>query len=69
MRAFEWLRDVASHPIGDPINGQDDYWQTYVVNQVYNSVPAFVAFDELSDGTPGKAVAYTDWTTKNVNWP
>ena len=64
FRAFEWLQSTAHHPIGDSTNGTDDYWQTYVVNQVFLS-----AFPELPNGTAGKAVGYADWTTQYSAWP
>ena len=60
---------MAQHPIGDPVNGKDDYWETYLVNQVYAGAPGFLPLEEIAGGTAGKAVAYADWTTLDPSWP
>jgi hypothetical protein len=69
LRAYEWLRDVANHPIGDPLNGHDDRWQAHIVNQVYQGLPAFVELDEIPTSAVGKSVGYADWTTLDPSWP
>jgi hypothetical protein len=68
LRAYEWLRDVAKDPLDDPVNGHDDLWQGYVVNQVYGGTPAFVPLIEVP-GPVGKALGYADWITLEPSWP
>jgi hypothetical protein len=67
-RAFEWLRDVAAHPVEDfAVNNTNDLWQSYVVNRLY---PGLGLYEDLTTAVdPGFQVGYTDWSTRCTTWP
>jgi hypothetical protein len=66
-RAYVWLRDVAAHPVNDPVNGPNDLWQAYIANRLY---PGLALFEDLTTAVdPGFQVGYADWTTRCTTWP
>lgn len=52
LRAYRWLNDEASYPAEG-----EDRWQMHLVNHFYGTT-----FPAAVPTTPGKNVAFTDWT-------